>query len=581
VKTRHWLGLAFVIRLIATQTRLQWHHPDEWFQTVEFADFLAFGVASQTNEFVLHMRNLTFPAMLAGPLKLANWLFSGDVAARMTAIKGLVAALDCVSLFAIARLMDRERWSRGWRNAGWALFVLCPFLVDESVRPSQEHLSAIAFWCALGFLAMEDSDNRCRKRLAATGLAGVALALTGAFRYPSVLLSLGAITAVTARTWIAAHSCREPGGKRGLFPLSIGLFLGLLLGGVLGGVSDWLVYGRPYESFWMYFQYNVLTGLSSSLFGSQPATVYFDYFKGPFGTSFIPIGIACIFLVPLGLARGLKRLEPWAWGMAAYLIGHLLISHKEPRFMAPLLGLTLWAALQGARALAERWPRLARQTYRFRPLRTAVFFWFTINALFLLRSLWGDTWRTLPNYLNVTAHAKDLSAPPFNERFCAAVTVQKPAGFILPPFPLGYFPAPAHEDSSPHLASKPLVWVDRAAACAPQDRVLLQPQRTEIFWEKTAQCALLPSGPMHVTPESAWPWLIARNYVAAPWYDCPAAVLALFVRPETRHVLSRRMVRLPELPPPGIDADEFLRRGWKGVDAKDPVQFSDGTMGDL
>ncbi len=565
---KRWILVAIAFRLIAVGTNFGTNHPDEWFQTVEFGNFLAFGFASQSGEFLIHMRNLTWPAILALPLRFAHWLSGGDVAARMYAVKMTTALVDLTLLWGLAKMLASDaRLTPVWRNAGWALFVLPWFLVAESVRPSQEHLSSIACWWMLGFLAIRPAKP------AHAVAAGAAMVMTGAFRFASGLFGVGALIAVILQFARDSHAESRP---------RLGhVFAGIGLGLFLGGLADWVFYGRPWESLYMYTQYNVFTGLSVAHFGSQPMTEYWPFFRGLFKGPLLPLGLAALLLIPVGITRGLARLQPWAFALVTFLAGHLLISHKEPRFMAPTIGLVLWALLEGSWTTWHllRAP-LARVRWARPALRALIAFALVANGALLLRALWGETWRAGSNYLDVS---RLLS----NHPSCAVVSVRRPVAGLVPwsdpgrvPEPaVGFFPAPSHQPSSASLKERPVVWLAHAPDCGSGQRVLFQPYKPESYWKDVVGCELLPSGVLKVLPTQYWPKFIEKDWVSAPWYSCPSSLLSLFKGQEVRTVVATRMRRLTTLPPLGINGEEFLNLAWGELDRNDPAN-RDGSFGD-
>ena len=52
-----WALIALALRGVAAFTRLKWNHPDEWYQTVEYGNYLVNGTMVYTGELALHMRN--------------------------------------------------------------------------------------------------------------------------------------------------------------------------------------------------------------------------------------------------------------------------------------------------------------------------------------------------------------------------------------------------------------------------------------------------------------------------------------------------------------------------------------------
>ncbi len=561
----HWLGLAAALRLAGAFSNLSWGHPDEWFQTVEFANSIAFGFSSQTQEYHLHMRNLSWPALLSGPLRIAHALSPGDPWVRMLAVKLFTASLDVTALAFAALLIGTQAPTR--RNWAWGMLVLPWIFVGEAARPGQEHLSALASLCAVGLLAVPSPTRACLV------LAGAACAWIGVLRYPSGLFGAGLLLAMVLR----ATRLRAKPDRRSLADL------GWLLGGVglgvaSGGIADWLFYGRPYESLWMYAQYNVFSGTGELNFGTQTShEAYLPFLRGSFGGPLILIGISGLVCIPVGIGFGLTRLEPWAWGAVSYLVGHLAIGHKEPRFLAPLLPWLFWAFYVGAERLVHRLPKVREVIWL---LRLAVGITFAANALFVARAVWGERWRASWNYLEIGGWLRERPS-------CAVVTVRRPVGALLPwtapttapETPLGFFPAEPHAPMSASLGSRPLIWTQRAPGCSAGSRVLLQPTRPEPFWEKSG-CELLPSGVLGVFPRSAWARLLRRNWVSAPWYDCPASVLSLFPKQETRLTLARGMRRIEELPPLGLRGRDFLERAWSPLKPESDPSLRDGTLGD-
>ncbi len=526
-RLKFWWWIAIGTRVVACFTQLSYSHPDEWTQTVEFGHFLASGVISQTQEFFLHMRNLSWPMLISVVFRLAEWMAPGDVLVRMTGLKLLTAGLDLGIFWGWTRLvLVRTRgMDSKWNHLGYGVLALCPWAVMESVRPSLEHLSAIALWIGLGCSA-----------IGRTGFAGVAAAWTGVFRYPSGLLALGFL-ALPPRSWAR---------------LALGAGTGLLL----GGLADAWFYGRPFESLWMYLQFNIWTGLSARNFGAQSAAEYLRYFRDAWAGILLPWGLLVAILAPLGFWQGLKSRATWAWSLFFYGVGHLWIAHKEPRFMAPVFLLVLWASFEGAIWI-----------FKFKKIRKLnrplVILLLLSGSLGMVRVLWGETWRVTDNYLEVSGHLKR------EKSVCAVVTVRKPFSFLLPRVALAFFPADHHASSFDFMQTRPLIWIQKEAECKPGDSILLQPYRPDERWERIYNCEILRSGILK--------WLPAqKEWSAAPWYRCPMQqILSSFARTEERRVLAFEMSRLEPLPLHGVSAEELMslatQRG-KG--------FRDGTLGD-
>ncbi len=67
-----------------------------------------------------------------------------------------------------------------------------------------------------------------------------------------------------------------------------------LAAALIGGLSDTIVYGRPFESFWNYFQFNMVTGLAPLKHGTGSILVYAAWFDSSF-LGLYPMA-SCLFL---------------------------------------------------------------------------------------------------------------------------------------------------------------------------------------------------------------------------------------------------------------------------------------------
>ncbi|MGE0614931.1 MAG: hypothetical protein AB7P04_04770 [Bacteriovoracia bacterium] len=552
-----WLLLTLGIRFLSAVTRSSWNHPDEWYQTVEFANLLVNGAAAYTQEIGLHMRNLSWPLLLALPLKFANWIAPGHVGFRVFSVEfftglvnlGLIGAWWSWLTSALASIRPIERAWR-WRSIGMGLFVLPFFFSTDAIRPSQEHLSVVMSFLALAFFH--------RKRWLFTGICLVGI---GAVKYPAGLLSLG---------MLVAFCLRHP---RPFLPALLRMGGGLAIGALIFFAGDAAVYGRAWESLWMFVQYNVFTGLSHQNFGAQSGLSYMEHFQSRWGFGFvwIPVGALLLFGWLRGLPRFVRDYDPAFWGIAAYLAGHLAIAHKEPRFMLPveyLLTATGFIALATDTRAREG---MEAGFGKFRAVR-----WISYAAMFggtlLLAHTWlRENWVAKETYFELNSHLEEIKRP------CAIVTVRKPMAVDLPPLSagaLGYLTASRRVLSDEGLEQMPLTWIESAPHCEPGQSVLLHLHNPRPSWEERG-CRLLRSGILRVMPESWQAAALAKNWVSGPWYACPATVLGAFPRQETRAILARVIRPLAQLPPLGTTGEqltELLRSREPGV--------GDGTLGD-
>ncbi len=564
-----WFAVAFVVRVVAASGNSRWNHPDEWFQTVEFSNLMLNGVASFTSEISLHMRNLSWPALLTLPLSLARLLGSDWVGARFYAVEIFTAILDLgivwgfwQCLQALSKQRDFPPVLKGWLPWTPALVLLPWFATVDSLRPSQEHLSAIALWITLGAL--------CRDWYSVAGFFCVAV---GAFKYPAGTLSLGIFCTMGLR-WIL---------KRDSLKLYVRYLLGVAAGGLVFGLADWVFYGRPWESLWMYSLFNVFTDLSSRFFGAQSGVIYLDYLKGHWGGALSFVGIPIAALCLPGLWFGLKQLQPWALALVFYVLAHWSVPHKESRFIIPVEYLWVWAGLQGFVMLAsvpvmrDMAESIWRRPWFRRVISGVVGLSLLLNAVFFARGLWGERWIANETFFEVNRHLRE------NPGVCAVVSVRRPISLSLPgpgdrvPLPaFAYFPAERREPVFPQLAVRPLIWIEAQPQCSAESVILLHQHKPDSGWEERG-CRMLSSGVLKYVPLTFWGDLVEKNWVSGTWYRCPPTILGAFSKSETRGILKRGFDRLPVLPSWRTSGDELLALYTR---LKIQLNLADGTLGD-
>ena len=128
--------------------------------------------------------------------------------------------------------------------------------------------------------------------------------------------------------------------------------------------------------------------------------------------AFIPVGCALGVASLYGFWNGIKRAHPWAIALAFYLIPHLLVGHKEGRFMVPIETLLRWAAFFGC-ALAIRREFLSGIQFGI-PLRVrklalgAVGALLVLNGFIFLHHLRADFWKDRGVYREVSTHLQKV-----------------------------------------------------------------------------------------------------------------------------------------------------------------------------
>ncbi len=526
-ETKQWLILACALRLIASYTRVNWHYPDEWYQTVEFSRLLMGRSANYTHEMGLHLRNLTWPLMLCIPLKLADWIAPHWTHLRLILAHLLAATLDLAAIWSFARLS--KRWSAIWKNLGFALLILPWFQVQDGVSLGIEHVCVCLIWITLACIQAESLF-----------LAGIFALGIFAAKYPAGLVTAGFSVALVIRYRSTPKSILR-------------YVYGLLVGVLIFGVADWIFYGRPWESLWMYLQYNVLTSAATAAFGKQGLSAYFDFFQSRWLHVLLPVGLIFAVTGVAGFFKDLRRAQPWALAFFAYLLGHFLISHREARFMFPAEALLLWGALKYC---AENFPAWRPAKW----VKVAFLFAFLLNFPSFLKATIAETGTLNSSYFGIDQHLEDTL------NVCAVITQREINSLLIPGSDLETGPAYAYFNAIRRLPTfqqarlHALAWYSRTGHCQSNDQVLLLIDQPDVSWVENG-CRLQRSGILEILPQSLWLPILRRGWMSGPWYACPAAILSAFTEPVVEQPFIQELPKIAQLPALGTSAQELVEIG--------------------
>jgi hypothetical protein len=319
-------------------------------------------------------------------------------------------------------------------------------------------------------------------------------------------------------------------------------------------LADLVVYGSPYLSFYTYSLYNVFSGLGSKNYGVQSALEYFSFFWGYWfwgqNKFMLPIGVLLSFGV-LNSFRQVRK-EPFIWGLLVYLLGHLWIGHKEPRFMAPIFWPVAWVGILGS-----------LDWFLKTGIRVKWIFSLCFILQFLtvgLKNLVGQSFVLEGNYFEISRHLEKVKP-------CAVLTARRPLGFLFPEFPVGSTFAFGFLGD---YKNGKIIWIEQEPKCSPEDRLLLQIRRVERELDAKG-CVLQDTGILRTPLALFKSTILEKGLLSAPWYDCPFEIATGFQNQEKRQILIDHIPRLSLIP--GINASA------EQVQALVP-QFTDGTLGD-
>lgn len=335
------------------------NHPDEAIQYLEQAHRLTFGSGVMPWEYRLGMRSWLVPLLLAGPM----WL--GDRIAPASLLYVILPRLLCAAI-ALAPLWAAYRIGRqlSRRHALVALAVLTlwPESVYFSVHVLTETLSVAMFLPAAALLTGE----RTRGRVVAAG-ALLGLAVIFRFHYApaaAVLVAFGLRRRWREWRWLA---------------------LGAVAPTLASGAIDLAMGQWPFA--WMVnnLRYNIVEHRAAS-FGEFGPQAYLQMLWASWSIALAPI----VWLAWYGA----RRFPALGWATVANLAVHLLIGHKEYRFILLSVQLAMLLAAIGTVEVVDALPPDATGwRSRSRVLLAALLAWGVVATVFATSDLADPGWR--------------------------------------------------------------------------------------------------------------------------------------------------------------------------------------------
>ncbi len=330
-KERFWWGIlliALILRVWGAFYSRGFIYPDELFQTLEPAHGLVFGNWIKTWEWQAGIRSWFSPYLVAALIHFFGFL-------GLSQPSGMITALQCtmgiLSLLTVASGYRCGLHLGGPKHARLiALFLgISPVFVYYGVHPLSEAI--IANFFILAFLWVVDSLQESlqenlrespqvqRANLLKASGAGFILGIAFGIRFQSALFALG-----LGLIYLTAKKIR----------LLCVLTLTFLLVSLLTvGWIDMKTWGSFFSSPIRYFDFNIIQNGATEFFGAAPWHRYITTLGRFFS---LPLGLSILFLTFLSLFRFKSNWMIYV-SIGPYLIVHQLISHKEDRFIFPIL----------------------------------------------------------------------------------------------------------------------------------------------------------------------------------------------------------------------------------------------------
>ena len=354
-KSKPWaavlLGIVVVVVSSTAVNSVGYHHADEHYQIIEFANYFLGNVTADQLpwEFKARIRPSVQPLLAAGFIK-ANGLmgisdpFNVLVLLRLaTALFGLWVYINFIKTW-LSR--EEEEQSNALLIITSAMFLwFMPYLL---VRFSSENLGSLFFlWAITQYFSVKNRNQLV--------LFGFLLAMSFVFRF-----QMGIAIAGLAAWLLIIERINLP---------KIGIIIsGAALGLILLVLSDCLFYSAWVFTPWKYLASNLIEGKAAS-FGVDPWWFYFE----KLWLYLTPIGsILCVIGVFIWIYKFKKSL--FLWVLVPFVAVHCLIGHKEFRFLFPIVFIVP-LLIYTAFSYFFKWIQPSKIQ------NTILFFFFTFNVL--------------------------------------------------------------------------------------------------------------------------------------------------------------------------------------------------------
>lgn len=312
------------------------YFPDEHYQVLEFMGF-KLGVTPASGlpwEFSARIRPWFQPMVYFAIAKLLMGLGIQDMFDIVFVLRLLTGLFSLAALAAFARAVLPTIPGEEERRAFLRYLPLFGFLPYLFVRTSSETFSAAFF--ALGLAAA--LGEKSLPRLTAAGLL---CGLAFESRYQTGLLALGLFV------WLAMIA-RAPVRSLAGF---IGGGLAALL---IGALADRWGYGAWLFPPLGYVDVNLVQGVAAHQFGREPVIAYLYLLPAQ-----IWFAITLVLMAAMGAMWLRNPRHVVTWASVPFVLAHIVIAHKEARFLFPLAILATAFPALGFSPHLPRW----RQTF--------------------------------------------------------------------------------------------------------------------------------------------------------------------------------------------------------------------------
>jgi phosphatidylinositol glycan class B len=340
---RRSLAILAGVTIVTAWFSQTFYFPDEHYQVLEFMSHkLGITPASELPwEFGARIRPWLQPLLyflIARPLMALGMT---DVFAIVFVLRLATGLFSVMALAIFARAVLETLQDEAEKRAFALYLPFFGFLPYLFVRTASETLSASFFAIAVA-LVMRGQSARL------LALSGLLCGLAFEARYQTAMLGLGlfAWLAVIARVRAAGLMAFVGGGLAAL---------------ALGALANRWGYGAWVFPPWDYFQVNIVQGVAAKSFGREPVFAYLYL---------LPAQL--FFAITLVLMAGMMAM--WlrnpryvlTWATIPFVLLHMMVAHKEARFLFPLAILATAFPVLGFSPRLPRWQGIFTRIWNWR-----------------------------------------------------------------------------------------------------------------------------------------------------------------------------------------------------------------------
>jgi phosphatidylinositol glycan class B len=307
-----------LVYLVTAYFSIGYNHPDEHFQILEFCNY-KLGLSSASDlpwEFNERIRPALQPTLALLFIKFVKWFDCNSPFTQALLIRLITALL---SWFVVCKL-SLQLLKEFITDTGKIIFLclnfflwFVPFL---SVRYSSENYSSITFLAAVFFILI--NRNREQINYKQIAIAGFLLGLSFFFRFQIAFALIGLFL------WLVFI-------QRMSWKYFLVLFSSALIASLICLYIDYWFYGELVLTPFNYYYSNIIEHKAAG-FGISPWYSYFPWF---IIQCVPPLSIFLILYFGIGISR--KTKDIFVFAFIPFLLGHLIVDHKELRFLFPMI----------------------------------------------------------------------------------------------------------------------------------------------------------------------------------------------------------------------------------------------------